>query len=31
MKNLAGKRSQSGLVAKLRKQLAALVAKSVGL
>ena len=31
MKNLIGKRSEAGLVAKLRKQLAALVARSVGL
>jgi hypothetical protein len=31
MKNLIGKRSEQGLVARLRKQLASLVAKSVGL
>ncbi|MBV8392479.1 MAG: sulfatase-like hydrolase/transferase, partial [Alphaproteobacteria bacterium] len=31
MKNLIGQRSQKGVVAKLRKQLAALVAQSVGL
>ncbi len=31
MKNLIGKRSERGLVARLRKQLASLVAKSVGL
>ena len=31
MRNLIGKRSEQGLVARLRKQLAALVAKSVGL